>query len=84
MTKEVRSTESLYGVHPQQLAEMTYREALEAKKAGLLKRRDDVIKEMFAANEYQVVMPLQTEHKRILKALAIVQRDLDDIREAKR
>ena len=78
--KEVRSTESLYGVHPQQLAEMTYREALEAKKAGLLKRRDDVLHSMFDATDYETVAPLQQEHKAILKALAIVEADLELIK----
>ena len=78
--KEVRSTESLYGVHPQDLANMTYKQALEAKKAGLLNRKKNITDEMFVTSDHQRGTQLQEEYKRIMKALAIVEADLELIK----
>lgn len=79
--KQFDSTEELYGVSPKVLANMTYKNALETKKQGLLKRKRRVADEMFLATDYDTeVAPLQVSLKKVTKALQLVDLQLEEIK----
>lgn len=78
--KRPMSTIELYGVEPEVLAEMKYKDALQVLKKGLLKRNSDLVDELAYCQDYKRSTKIQAAMKKVEKAIAITEIRIEEIR----
>lgn len=74
------STLELYGVAPEKLADMSYREALNIMHAGLWVRKGELTEALFATTDGDVASEIQNEYRKVLKAINITDLRIDEIK----
>ncbi len=73
--KQLQSTEELYGVNPEELANLRYADALQLMRLGLWKRKKELAMAIYEATEGDVASELQDALRKVMKAI-----DLTDLR----